>query len=319
MKRNPLILMGLILISGALGCSRSENVRRDQSYYREDSAYGSRRGSATSRAAAYGQPKKRVYVLPFINLTPLGGDELGDSLQEDLLRELRTTGKAIVPEDLKVSAHSRDFFSENKVRVAALSREGKRLGVSMLIVGRIKKIVYRTKGDEVGLFRQKHYVAAVDLEMRMFDVNAQRELLFDEKSADSESSQMNIFGTENDDPKNQRIELVRMALRNGARLLANSTGRALEKISWEGRIAKITSGRIYINAGRASGLNVGDILKVIPPGEHIYDPTTNAYLGQTVGQPKGTLEVVEFFGRDGSVAKVHSGGNFTEGDSVQLY
>lgn len=309
--------IGAWALAGA--CARSGNYKQEQGYYREDSEFANRRGSTTARAERFGQPKKKVFVLPFLNATPLGGDEFGEFAATELIREIRTGGRAVIPDDVRAGDTSRDFYSGDKVRLGALVREGKRLGVSHLMIGKIKKITYRTKGDEVGLFRQKRSVAAVDLEMRLFDVTNGKEVLLDEKSAESTLSQLAAFGEEDTDPRGQRAELVRMALRNGMRLFAADAGRAFEKLSWEGRIAKITASNVFINAGRATGLNIGDILKVLTPGEDVYDPVTGAYLGRSPGQPKGTLEVVDFLGADGAVSVMHSGGNFSENDVVQLY
>jgi hypothetical protein len=311
--------LALVPILFLVACARSGSYRQEQGYYRDDSQFANRRGSATARAEKFGQPKKKVFVLPFLNATPLGGDEFGEFAASELVREIRSGGRAVVPDDIRAGDSSRDFYSGEKVRLGALVREGKRLGVSHLIIGKIKKITYRTKGDEVGLFRQKRSVAAVDLEMRLFDITNGKEVMLDEKSADSSLSQLAAFGEDDADPRSQRAELVRMALRNGMRIFAGDAGRAFEKLSWEGRIAKISGGNVFINAGRATGLNIGDILKVLTPGEDVYDPVTGAYLGRSPGQPKGTLEVVDFLGTDGAVSVMHSGGNFTENDVVQLY
>jgi hypothetical protein len=316
--------IGLVLLASAvlaqMGCSRSSQYKSDQDFYREDSAWSNRKGSATSRAERFSQPKKKLLILPFLNVTPLGGDDLGEFAALELTREIRNLGRAVIPEDIRSADTSKDFYSGDKIRLSPLVREGKKLGVALIIVGKVKKITYRVKGDEVGLFRKKSSVAAVDVEMRMFDVQNGKEVIFDEKSADSQSSQLNLFRDEDsDDPKSQRLELVKMAVRNGMHMFSIDASRALEKISWEGRIAKISGGRVFINAGRATGLTVGDILKVMTPGEDVYDPVTGTYLGRSAGQPKGTLEVVDFLGADGAIASVHSGGNFNENDPVQLY
>ena len=312
----------ILLMIGVLGlgaaCARSTQYNKDHDYYRQDSDNSGHKTSL-SRADRFGQPKKKVFVLPFMNATPLGGQEFGDFASEELLREIRAGGKAVAPETLKSTETSADFYSGEKVRLGALSRSGKKLGISLLIIGKIKRITYRTKGDEVGLFRQKRAIAAVDLEMRIFDVINSKEVLLDEKSTDSSSSHIDIFSGDDTDPKSQRAELVQMALRSGAEIFARDAGRALEKLSWEGRIAKIGGAQVYINAGRATGLNIGDILKVLTVGEDVYDPVTGAYMGRAHGQPKGTLEVVDFLGLDGAVTVVHSGGNFVENDIVQLY
>lgn len=317
MKKKYLVMaVSGALVMSCLGCNRSAGYKQDQDYYSQD---GDGRRGSTSRAERFGQPKKRIYVLPFINLTPLGGQEFGDFISDELMRNIRTTGKAVVPEGLKVADQSSDFYSGDKVRLGVLARAGKRMNVTMLAIGKIKKITYRKSGDDVGLFRQKRAIAAVDLEMRIFDVINGKEVIFDEKSADSSSSSVNIFHDDEIDPKSQRAELVRMALRNGADLFAKDTGRVLDKLSWEGRVAKISGSHVFINAGRATGLNIGDILKVMTMGEDVYDPVTGAYMGRARGQPKGTLEVVDYLGTDGAVTVIHSGGNFVENDVVQLY
>jgi hypothetical protein len=95
--------------------------------------------------------------------------------------------------------------------------------------------------------------------------------------------------------------------------------KTIEKLSWEGRLAMIQGNRIYVNAGRLSGINVGDLLKVSSQGEEIFDPETGELIGTAPGPMKGTLEVVSYFGKDGAVAVIHSGSGFKENDIVELY
>ena len=92
-----------------------------------------------------------------------------------------------------------------------------------------------------------------------------------------------------------------------------------EKLDWVGRVAKIIGTKIYINAGRRSGINIGDILKVLTEGVEIFDPETGAMIGTSKGELKGTVEIIDFVGQDASVAILHSGGSVHEGDFVQLY
>ena len=60
--------------------------------------------------------------------------------------------------------------------------------------------------------------------------------------------------------------------------------------------------KIYVNAGE-SGLNIGDILKVLTEGNEIYDPESE-FIGLSKGEIKGTIEI-DFFGPDGSIAIIH--------------
>lgn len=88
--------------------------------------------------------------------------------------------------------------------------------------------------------------------------------------------------------------------------------------SWEGRVAYIQGSRIYLNIGEKSGLRVGDILKVTELGEEVFDPQSGDFIGRTPGRVKGTIEIVGFFGEDGSIAIIHSGGGFKENDRVSM-
>jgi hypothetical protein len=77
--------------------------------------------------------------------------------------------------------------------------------------------------------------------------------------------------------------------------------------------------RIYLNAGQMTGLQVGDTLKVLDDGEEIFDPVSNQLIGQSPGRVKGTVKVIAYFGKDGSLCVLESGGGFREGDRVELY
>jgi hypothetical protein len=127
------------------------------------------------------------------------------------------------------------------------------------------------------------------------------------------------FEAHNQQSPEFRSEMLMLAVRDAVGQVVPDVVRSVEKLSWEGRIAKIVGPKVYVTAGKASGLIAGDILKVLTAGEEIYDQVTGAYLGRTPGTLKGTLEVKDFLGQDGAVAEIHTGGNFQAGDTVQLY
>lgn len=95
--------------------------------------------------------------------------------------------------------------------------------------------------------------------------------------------------------------------------------KSLETMVWEGRIASLQGERIFLNVGKVSGLNIGDLLRVTEDGEEVFDTETGGFIGKSPGRLKGTLEVISFFGQDGSIAVIHSGGGFRENDRVELY
>ena len=318
----------VVSLSGILsGCQRSPEFKHDQNFYQDESpSYYNRAtpagpGSKTpsQRVEAMGQPKKRVVVFDFVNDTPVQAKGLGTFAANEMKRGLFVTQRLILPPEAKTEFSTQDFVQGESVKVAQLIREGRRLGVSVLLIGRIAKIVYRTRGDEVGLFRQKQSLAAVDIEIKVFDVAGGREIMAVGRSGEASSNTMVALEDNNITSPEYRTELSKLAARNAIAALIPDVIKSVEKMAWQGHVAKLAGNKIYVNAGKASGLVSGDILKVLTQVEDIYDPTTGAYLGRTQGQLKGTIEVVDFIGTDGAVAELHTGGNFSEGDLVRLY
>jgi hypothetical protein len=309
----------LIVLSA---CQRSPQYKRDQDYNKDDgySYYSDAKGkTASQKVESLGQPKKRVVVLNFWNDTPVKQADLGAFAADELRRGLFLTQRVILPPDAKTDMGTEDFINGEKVKVAQLIREGRKLGVSVLLIGRVTKVVFRSRGDDVGLLRQKQSLAGVDVEVKLFDVAGGREIMATSKSGEASSSAMVALESADMESPGYRAEMTKFAVRNAMGGVVGDVLKAIEKMQWEGRVAKVTGTKIYVNAGRASGLVAGDILKILTPGDDIYDPTTGAFLGRTQGQLKGTVEVVDFLGTDGAVTEIHTGGNFQDGDAVELY
>lgn len=303
----------------AAGCSRSPEFQKDQEFYKGDDSYYGKGKSATERTESMGQPKKKVMIFAFWNDTPVRAPTLGAFGADEMKRGLAVSQRLIVPKDLSTMLTTEDFVSGEKVKVAQLIREGRRLGVAVVVIGRITKVVFRQRGDEIGIFRQKQSLASVDVELKIFDVAAGREVAALGRSGETSANASVALERENLESQDFRTEMAKLALRNATRSLIPDVIRTIEKMVWQGRIAKISGTKVYVNAGKSSGIVAGDILKVLSAGDDVYDPKTGAYLGRAPGQLKGTLEVIDFIGTDGAVSEVHTGGNFQEGDVVQLY
>lgn len=314
-----LILSSLVLVSAA-SCTRSPEFEKDKDYYRPESPYYDRNTkSGSQQVESMGQPKKKVLILNFWNDTPVRTGSLGSFASDEMKRGVSISQRMIVPKDVHTMLTTEDFVSGEKIKVSQLIREGRRLGVAVLVIGRITKVVFRQKGDEIGVFRQRQSLAAADVEIKVFDVAAGREVAAIGRSGETAATANVAIESENLESQSYRSELAKLAIRNAVTGLVPDVLKTIEKMVWQGRIAKISGNKLYINAGRTSGIIAGDILKALTPGDDVYDPSTGAYLGRSPGQLKGTLEVVDFIGADGAVAEIHTGGNFQEGDVVQLY
>jgi hypothetical protein len=264
-------------------------------------------------------PKKKVVILNLWNDTPVLQEGLGNYAAEELRRGLTLTQRVLIPAEGKVDLNTQDFIQGEQVKVAQLIREGRRLGVSILVIGRITRVAFRQSGDEIGLLRQKQSQASATLEVKVFDVVGGREILAVTRSGEATDKSLTAFEGNDVNTPEYRAELNKAAVQLGVANLVPELIQAVHKMTWQGRIAKIVGPKVYVNAGRDSGLMGGDILKVLTTGDDVYDPHTGTYLGRSPGQLKGTLEVVDFLGNDAARSRIHTGGNFQESDIVQLY
>ena len=79
------------------------------------------------------------------------------------------------------------------------------------------------------------------------------------------------------------------------------------KYGWSTRVAMVESKTIYLSAGKASGLNVGDMFAIYGPGKEIIHPIAKVSMGFQRGPYKGMVKVVNLFGSDASEAQVVAG------------
>jgi hypothetical protein len=312
------VLLPLVLSA----CVRNHSLKKEREFYEETpSGYyqgedAPRKGEALERLKG---PKKKVLVLSFWNDTPTGDDSLGDFVASEMKREFSLGHQILLPDDKLVSTVTKDFVDGDRVQVSQLVKEGRRFGVSCVILGRISKINFRQNREEVGILRQAESVVSVELEMKVFDVSSGREVGTYQRTGSATNTARIVIDEDTLSSREARNDLAKEAIYEAVQKLLPDAVLAMEKMEWQGRIAKIAGSKVYINAGRASGLLSGDILKVLSPGEEIVDPITHAFLGRSEGFLKGTLEVSDFIGTDSSMTVIHTGGNFQEGDVVRLY
>ncbi len=101
-----------------------------------------------------------------------------------------------------------------------------------------------------------------------------------------------------------------------AQIIDNLTDH-VRMIDWSARVIKVEKKRILINAGRLSGLQAGQNLRVYAKGNEIKDPTTKLSLGKAQGALKGTIKVIDFFGLDGAICEPLAAGKFKQDDMIK--
>lgn len=264
--------------------------------------------------------KKKLIVLPFFNESPFGGDDLAFNTTEYFKSQVMLSPEFVIEQATLTSfGTSKEVYAGGGAKLTQLVRQAKNAGVNLVIYGRITEARVRQKTDEIGFVRKTISYAQSNLEIRIFDVHSNKEIFVQKNDGNINDSSMKFYMSDTEANLTYRQELLRYSLRVAAKRFIPQIVALGSKLDWTGRIAKIIGNKIYINAGRKSGLNVGDILKVMTEAQEIFDPETGAMIGVSKGDIKATLEVIDFYGADGSIAVLHSGGTITEGDFVQLY
>jgi hypothetical protein len=265
--------------------------------------------------------RKKVLVLPFLDTELQRSNNVKDVARKTVIDELNDTRNFIVVNTGDLPQDVGAFVKENKeYDVVALSRMASNMGISAIVEGRIVDIRARRMGDEIGLFRKIRAQVDVAVQVRVFAAKTGREIYNGMKKATVESETTRVGDSAysdrdlQDDPT-----LVRVGVKKAFRDAMGGIVKSVEKLSWEGRVAMVSGEKIYINSGRLTGIQVGDILKITEEGNEIFDPETGAFIGAAPGRMKGTIEVVSYFGKDGSIAIVHSGSGFKENDHVEIY
>ena len=306
----PVFILGLFVFES---CTNAPVRRRGGGYRTAAKIY-------SKKDKFFNPIKKKVALLTLFNESPFGKDDLAVVATEELRREISKTSDFVVdPEAAALFGSSKEVYAGGGVKLAQLSRKAKLSGVNLVVFGRISEARVRQKADEIGFVRKTKSYAESEVEIRVFDVLANKEIFIEKMDGNINDSTHRFFMNEKEAHTDYRKSLLRYSVKVAIRRFIPELARLGAKLDWTGRVAKIIGSKIYINAGRRSGLNVNDILKVMTEGQEIYDPESGALLGVSKGEVKGTLEVVDYFGPDGAVAILHSGGSVTEGDFVQLY
>ena len=276
--------------------------------------------SNLNRVSQFSPIKKKIALLSFYNESPMGGEDLAIVGTEEFRREVSKSREFLIDTEAEsIFGNSKEVYAGGGVKLVQLARKAKMSGVNIVVFGRIKEARVRQKSDEIGFVRKVKSLAETFVEIKAYDVLANKELFTETVDGNISDDNLKFYQGETEDNLAYRQELLRYSVKVAVRKFVPKIIKLGSRLDWMGRVAKIIGTKIYLNAGRSSGINLGDIMKVITEGQEVYDPESGAMIGTSQGELKGTLEVVDYFGEDGAICILHSGGSVTEGDFVQLY
>jgi hypothetical protein len=247
--------------------------------------------------------KRRVVVLPVTDQTNYKDEQLGELATKRLISRLENSGTIICVDPNTMTLQGNLTEREN------LKALNETYGIQAVLKGSLADVFTSTSKIEGKDDRETSFaVSKIALDLYNTETGAVMKQLAGRNPV--------FLSREKGDLSSEKAKIRAVDL--SIEIIAEDLLKSILSLDWHARIASIEKEKIYINAGRLSGLEKGGIIEVYSPGEEIIDPKTKMPLGKTKGSYKGELEVVELFGVDASWAKIKKGTNFSATDLIYL-
>ena len=254
--------------------------------------------------------KKKVAILDFENKTTYKDQQIGEAVAQKLSEKLESSQRIVAVDSTVVSEMLRREGSkfETLMDPSVMKQAHQSLGIQGFAFGTVNDLsllspkVSETSEDEATS-------ATLKLEIRLVDASTGNLL----KTFIGRSP---IFGTK-ETGENSKNKAVLKAIELSLDDIFDGFLRQLDLLEWTTTVAKVDGNSLYLNAGKSSGLRIGDTLEVFEPGKEIIHPTTKFSLGWTTGQLKGVITISDLFGVDAAVGKVVQGQGFSPDDVVK--
>jgi hypothetical protein len=233
--------------------------------------------------------KKKVLVTHFDDRTTSSEETIGDWLAERLMKDMSQksirvlfTDYQMVKEFLdKRGVPSSDLGSPNISKMLS-----EVFGIHAIVLGDLTgPYVFTTKGakDQDGVS-----TAIMKIETKIVDTFSGKVLKsFSAQNPVVQTKERGAFSDEK--AKRRAFDLTISDL-------SRSLSRELDHLEWFCRAAKIEGDEVYINAGKLSGLKVGDVMDVLRPG-----------IPGERGEVRGKIQILTIFGMDASIGKLIQG------------
>ena len=254
--------------------------------------------------------KKKIVILDFENKTTYQEEKIGEAVAKRLSDKIESTQRVITVDGAIVSElFRREGFSFNALSdPPAMKQAHQSLGVQAFVFGTVTDVSLLSSKKSEGSEEEVSF-ATSKIEVRLIDASTGN--LF--KTLIGRSP---IFGTR-ESGENSRSRAVSKAIDSGLDEVLEGFLRYLDLLEWSTSIAKIEGENLYLNAGKLSGLRIGDTLEIYEPGKEIIHPATNLSLGWTTGKLKGAIRVSDLFGVDAAAGKIVQGQGFAQKDVVK--
>ncbi len=265
-------------------------------------------------------PRKRLALLPFLDKKSSHPTEFKESARRALMLDLNRTGEIIAMSADEFNLDLSKKTADGTYDMKELVKQTRDSGVAAFLTGQIVDVRVESKAGQIGIVRKLKTGIEVDVLVKVSSIRGGKDIFNTVKTVRLEDENVRVAErVDTDRFIKANPDLIKTMIKDAFLEFTKQIIASLDRITWEGRIAAVQGDRIFLNVGRISGLQVGDLLKVSEAGDDIYDPDSGIHIGKSPGRLKGTLEVISYFGTDGSIAVVHSGAGFKENDKVEIY
>jgi hypothetical protein len=254
--------------------------------------------------------KKKVAILDFENKTTYQEEKIGEAVAKRLADKLEATQRVVIMDKVVVSEMLKreGIKFESLTDLPVMKRTHQSLGIQAFALGAVTDVsILSSKTSETS--EGEVSFATAKVEIRLIDASTGNLL----KTFIGRSP---IFGTK-ETGEYSRSKAVLKAIDFGLEDILEGFFRQLDYLDWATTIAKIEGENLFINAGKLSGLRIGDTLEIYEPGKEIIHPATKISLGWTTGQMKGIMKISELFGVDAAIGKVVQGSGFSPNDVLK--
>ena len=313
-KRTGVLVSGFFLVAALAGCPAKTGSQA------QGAAAAPMAGSTPLQ---FKGPKKRVGVVNIENKASYTkkNKRVGGAMVDIVTTELAKTGAFILIERAemdKVLAEQAQGQS-GIINPATAAKTGRILGLQALVIGSLSEFGVEPKVIDLGIFKKKAMVAKATVDVRVVDAETGQILYAESGKGEKQDTKAELagFGAKGGYDESLEQDAVRAAVVQFMQNLINQ----LASQDWYGKVAAVNAqeGTATINAGKETGIQVGDKLIVNKLGEVILDPDTQLELGQEVGPVVAEMQVVSYIGANAAKCKIVSGvSNVAKGMRVTM-
>lgn len=260
-------------------------------------------------------PRLRVAVESFDNHSRLKVKGLGKDASDILISDLSSDARFSLVERQKLS----QVFEEQKLGLTGAVdqktavKTGKIVGANVLITGAITDLSISDVGSDYLIAEKKTQTASARVDVRAVDAETGKIIYSGGGKGTARFSSGDLLGLGTQAGYQER--LGSKALRKAVKSFADQLIEVLARQPWRCHVAAVSGKKVYLDAGRLSGLVIGEKLRVYRQGKEIKDAS-----GAVIGHERtrvALIEIRDYFSDNGAVCRLVKGEDVRSGDLVK--